>query len=252
MKRLMRVLPLVLLVMARPVLACSCGFAAPFPSSGSLVIRGRPVEYHYASDVAHPVAMSVEVLEVMQGRFGARRITIMGDWGASCVPYVSNFSLGTEWLLSVGGPNRVPRFGDEVFSFPPCAQVGVEVIDGRVLDRGRIFTLAEMRKRFGGAVVQGIDVFDAFPRAGGSIIRSLSPELVVKGKNDCRAGTKLTYDVVIGRDGRLRAMRNAGGADKSGWCGAIACNALQCTKLMPATKDGKAVVAVQSMVMVVK
>lgn len=57
-------------------------------------------------------AMEVEVFEVLKGSARGRRLRIWGDDGAQCRPYVSGFTVGTEWIFAV---NRL-RGGDYVIS----------------------------------------------------------------------------------------------------------------------------------------
>ena len=74
----------------------------------------------------------VEVRETLRGEFRAKRITIIGDFGMSCIPYVSNFPIGTEWIMVVHGPIEVEGLGDENFRPPDCATAFLKVQDAKV------------------------------------------------------------------------------------------------------------------------
>lgn len=46
--------------------------------------------------------MRVEILEVIAGSTETNTIEIWGDNGAQCRPYVTQFPIGTEWILGIG------------------------------------------------------------------------------------------------------------------------------------------------------
>src|SRR5436309_15002496 len=83
-------------VTAKDIFACSCVPAAnPFlkvaPKS-MLVIRGRILRY--AGDGEAKTEMDVEVLETLAGEAPKRVVSISGDTGNQCRPYVSSFPIG--------------------------------------------------------------------------------------------------------------------------------------------------------------
>lgn len=133
MKRAIVIL-LVLLALAPHAAGCMCAFLVDFvsASSGALVVRGVVREYVYAIGHGQPIAMKVEIREVLQGRYAASEITIIGDFGMSCIPYVSNFPIGTEWVMAVHGPVAIRGLGDENFQPRECAVAFRRVKDGKV------------------------------------------------------------------------------------------------------------------------
>lgn len=133
--RIAAVFSLVAAMGGEGVLACSCGRFASFLESATrtpLVIRGTVRSYVHPPEFRHPLAMEVEVSEVLQGSYGASTIRILGDNGRSCLPYVSNFPVETEWIFAVTGPFRARQLGDENFTFPWCSSAALAVDKGRV------------------------------------------------------------------------------------------------------------------------
>jgi hypothetical protein len=129
--------------------ACSCAGSAPFLSVAprSLVVHGVVRSYVTLAGhrAPHPVAMDVTVKRTLHGRYTAKTIRIIGDFGMSCVPYVINFPIGTEWVFAVGGPVSVPQLGDENFSFSPCSSSAAPVKKGVALE----MTLDELAAKLG-------------------------------------------------------------------------------------------------------
>ena len=139
-------------VFALDALACSCAVSQGFPRrSGSVVIAGTVREYLRAPRWENrPYAMEVEIDAVLRGQYQARRIVIWGDLGASCVPYVSRFPVGTKWVFAVSGPTAIPEFGDENYHFGFCETDWLPLLDGKVRVSGqgglKEMTLEELKQ----------------------------------------------------------------------------------------------------------
>lgn len=116
------------------VFACTCAGFSPLitKQSAPLVIDGAVRRYISGRDSRYPIAMDVEVIRVLHGNYRAKTIRIFGDFGASCVPYVSRFPIGTEWVFAVHGPVWIRDMGDENFGFEACSASGLPVKNGRV------------------------------------------------------------------------------------------------------------------------
>jgi len=134
MKRIVG-LTVLMLALAFESTACLCARHIEFEhaAAGALVVRGVVTEYVYAHRRGIPIAMKVEVREVLRGQYRAGTITVIGDFGASCIPYVSNFPVGTEWVMAVRGPSEVDGLGDENYAPPGCAAAFLRVKDGSVV-----------------------------------------------------------------------------------------------------------------------
>jgi len=86
------IVTLLLAVTANDALACSCPTDKPFlkvaPQS-VLVIRGRIL--HHTGDEETMTEMEVEVLETLAGEPPKSVVSVSGDPGNQCRPYVSAF-----------------------------------------------------------------------------------------------------------------------------------------------------------------
>ena len=143
---------------AKDVVACTCMWGGPFmkvaPAS-TLVVRGRILR-HTGDGPVSKTEMDVEVLEVISGRTDKRVITVSGDNGILCRPYVSAFQIGTEWVLALMRAGRnIQDKGDYAISI--CGTYWLKVIRGKV--SGNIhntklsgarqqLSLREFRRRF--------------------------------------------------------------------------------------------------------
>jgi len=115
--------------------ACSCNWNGPFrkvaPQS-EVVIRGTVTGYH-GEQRGVPLAMDVEVLEIIKGNTNQRRVRIWGDNGWLCRPSVTHFPVGTEWILALNGPGSKPGATPGYYAMSICGQFWLKVIDGRVI-----------------------------------------------------------------------------------------------------------------------
>jgi len=94
-----------------PAMACSCLSTPPFSEvaiKGDLVIVGVVLSYHEN-------AMQVQVDRVLKGIEERKTITVWGDDGTQCRPYVSNFPLTTKWVFTLF------RSGEKITPPPPAA-----------------------------------------------------------------------------------------------------------------------------------
>ena len=88
------------------VLACTCDHEGEFlkvSSTSKLVVlvkvRGFPLWDNLFSHVK--VAMELDVIKVYRGKELRRKITVWGDNGSLCRPYVSEFKPGRQYLLAL-------------------------------------------------------------------------------------------------------------------------------------------------------
>jgi hypothetical protein len=87
--------------------------------------------------------MEVEVLETLAGKAPQSVVSVSGDPGNQCRPYVSGFPVGTEWVLALGPAvkdERVARLsyamsapdkGD--YAISNCGAYWLEVKDGKAV-----------------------------------------------------------------------------------------------------------------------
>lgn len=86
-----------LALLPAPTLACTCAYGGPFSKVApktDLVIVGDVVSHHENS-------MQVEVVQVLKGDETRKRLTVWGDNGMQCRPYVTRFPEKTRWVLAV-------------------------------------------------------------------------------------------------------------------------------------------------------
>ncbi|HEY9403643.1 MAG TPA: hypothetical protein VIQ24_13345 [Pyrinomonadaceae bacterium] len=94
---------LLIALMPGDVFACSCAplggsFLTLAPAS-ALVIRGRVLRHTGEGETR--TEMDIEVLETLVGKTSQQVVSVSGDPGNLCRPYVSWFPAGTEWVLAL-------------------------------------------------------------------------------------------------------------------------------------------------------
>jgi hypothetical protein len=139
--------------------ACSCAGTDPFVRTlarSSVVVRAKVLDYQwYKGDTKHeqtPVAMTVEVQESYKGTVKSKRLTVWGDNGMQCRPYVMMFPIGTEWVMSLG-PDHWTKKGE--LSLFLCGEYWLPVqnsmVTGRITEKDpaakpKTITLVQFRQ----------------------------------------------------------------------------------------------------------
>jgi hypothetical protein len=121
-----------------------------------LVIRGKVLEYHWRRndqpEARLPTAMIVEVKEVYRGVATSKNMTVWGDNGIICRPYVNQFPVGTEWVLALSKDSWTEK-GELAIS--GCGEYWLKVngskISGKVTDgsfkaKAQVMSLPNFRK----------------------------------------------------------------------------------------------------------
>jgi hypothetical protein len=147
--------------------ACSCAGTEPFVQAAQrspVVVRAKVLNYQwYPSDLKHdqhPIAMTVEVQESYKGTVKSKRLTLWGDNGMQCRPYVMTFPIGTEWVLALG-PDLWTKKGElAVFG---CGEYWLPVqnstVTGRITEKDpaakpKAITLDRFRQLLKTAIVE--------------------------------------------------------------------------------------------------
>jgi hypothetical protein len=96
---------------AQSVFACSCGGNRSFVTAAkfsTLVVRGKVLTYWSQRKPAKakpnqrpPQTMLFEVMEIFKGTVKSRKLFVQGDSGLLCRRYVTEFPVGTEWILAL-------------------------------------------------------------------------------------------------------------------------------------------------------
>jgi hypothetical protein len=117
----------------RPASSCECAWAGPFFAVAPLaesIVRGRVLAHvGIASRIGAPPAMDIEVLEVVAGARRHGPLRVWGGDGNLCRPAVSEFPIGSEWLLALNGPGAKPAMSPGP-SLSLCGEYAVRVEDG--------------------------------------------------------------------------------------------------------------------------
>jgi hypothetical protein len=152
----------VVLAAGQEARACECRWMGPFfnmaPQS-RLVVRAVVLRYNGRGKESPP-AMDLEVREVYCGEVPHAPLRVWGGDGLLCRPNVTEFPVGSEWVLALDGPGSKPGMTpDHAISI--CGQFWLRVAGGKVAgnidDAGdqktaQELTLGEFRKRLAAAL----------------------------------------------------------------------------------------------------
>ena len=130
------------LLLTLPAYACSCAFSErsfiQLTQRSELVIRGKVLDYNWnKGDTEHkirPNAMIVEVKEVYKGAIKPVQLIVWGDNGMQCRPYVTQFPVGTEWILSLSKDSWAKT---RELAISGCGEYWLQVKDGDVVGKVR-------------------------------------------------------------------------------------------------------------------
>lgn len=140
MKKQTYILTLIFLLGSLKILACSCGYLGGFVYSNQasdIVVYGTVVEYDSIgtyNSPDNPYSIKFQVKEKIRGVENRDTITIWGDNGADCRPYIENFKPGTEWILAL---NKLNIKGNIEYEISICGEFYVPVNNGNIT--GKIF-----------------------------------------------------------------------------------------------------------------
>lgn len=108
--------------------ACSCAWEGPFltvAKKSPLVVRGKILRHHSGTSPT----MDVLVLETLVGGLLDSGLRVqMGD-GMHCRPLISDFPVGSEWILALNGPGAKPGKG---LALSHCGEYWLAVKNGVV------------------------------------------------------------------------------------------------------------------------
>jgi hypothetical protein len=126
----------------QPVCACSCTGNRSFVTaakSSSLVVRGKVLTYwsqgkpaKATPDQLPPRTMLFEVTEIFKGTVKSRKLFVQGSDGLQCRHYVTQFPVGTEWILALA-PDGGTKKGELAIS--GCGEFGLAVKGDQVVGR---------------------------------------------------------------------------------------------------------------------
>ncbi len=113
--------------------ACDCDWAGDFLTAGlkqDLVVKVKILGYFkHDSDINEK--MTVQIIEKFRGKETRKTITVWGDNGADCRPYVDYFEIGQEYFLAL------TKFGNDYYQ-SNCGDFYLTIKDGKVNSRSRV------------------------------------------------------------------------------------------------------------------
>lgn len=126
----------VVLTQALSALSCDCLTEGPFLLRGvqaDAIVRGFVTQHSELSDRGIYCAMKVKVLDVLRGDISDPEITVWGDNGAQCRPYVSTFPVNTEWIFAIYRQPEPSRGHNYIISI--CGAYWLRVESSNVVGR---------------------------------------------------------------------------------------------------------------------
>ncbi len=121
-----------------------------------LAVRGKVIKYQWSKDDREQKgrlrAMIVEVKEVLKGVTKLAKVTVWGDNGMQTRPYVTQFPIGTEWVLALS-KDRWTQKGELAISV--CGEYWLQVkgnnvvgkvTDGKIKAKLQVISLPNLRK----------------------------------------------------------------------------------------------------------
>lgn len=108
-------------------IACDCDWAGDFLTAGvkqNLVVKVKIIgHYKHHQDINEK--MTVEIIEKYKGKETRKTITVWGDNGMECRPYVDYFKKGQLYFLAL------TKIGKDYY-LSNCGEFYLTVIDGKV------------------------------------------------------------------------------------------------------------------------
>ena len=135
--------------------ACTCDWQGAFlkmANDSEITARVKVVEHLNkieTYDDSIPKQMIVEVLEVLKGSEDRKLIKIWGGIGMSCRPYLSIFSIGSEWILNLEIYDRRQIEKQNIeYSINKCGETFLKVVNKKL--QGILFPENESLIKKGG------------------------------------------------------------------------------------------------------
>jgi len=154
-----------LVTMANVTFACDCNYqggfmiVAPITEFIALVKVTKHLTYKDIYDQQIPMSMEVEIIEVYKGTETRKTVTVWGDNGALCRPYLSQFAAGKYYVIAFyrgsdglkGLVHRDEKTTD--YSISSCGQywlnadIVTQTATGTLTDKQTQIKLADLKDR---------------------------------------------------------------------------------------------------------
>jgi hypothetical protein len=162
--------------------ACSCINGGPFiqmADRSDVVIHAKVLDYQWrefdSARQQQPESMRLEVKAVYQGTVKTNPLTVWGDNGLSCRPYVTQFPIGTEWVLALrkddGMETIAPPQRKDDFAISICGEYWLKVqgdnVEGYITQNdhespAQVMSLSNLRELLGDRTLSA-PTFSALP-----------------------------------------------------------------------------------------
>ena len=145
------------------IFACECDYQGSFfkvSKNSSFVAEVKVIKYLTFKDIygkQTPMSMEVEIVDVYKGKEKRKVITVWGDPGNLCRPYLSEFKEGGYYVIafSPAGKNNYEKSTDYSISICGAYWLNIDIIKSTVTgdidskDKTlKIITLAEFKSEF--------------------------------------------------------------------------------------------------------
>jgi hypothetical protein len=165
MKKLLLVAGFLFLQTTGKIYACSCDYQGSFikmTQYSSLVAFVKVTKYSTFKDIYYtktPMSMEVEIIEVLKGKESRKTVTVWGDIGNLCRPYLSEFKEGQHYMIAFnsggfGGKHPDEKNSDYSISGCGCYWLTVDfeksIVKGDIDSQDRIITtisLSELKAK---------------------------------------------------------------------------------------------------------
>jgi hypothetical protein len=168
MKRLPILLTVLFLALVQITFACECDSqgefltVAPKAPLVALVKVKKYLTFREIYDAKTPMSMEVEIIEVYKGTETRKTITVWGDNGILCRPYLSQFVAGKYYVIafykgsdgSKGHVHKDEKTTDYVISI--CgdywlqADIKTQIATGAVAEKQTQISFAELKEKLSG------------------------------------------------------------------------------------------------------
>ena len=107
MKKILSIFIIVLTINLNPIIGCSCGWNGGLVKNAqrnTLTIHGKVSKLKTFKEIYEDTvstSIEVEIITKFKGEENRKFITVWGDRGADCRPYLSGIQIGSEWVFSL-------------------------------------------------------------------------------------------------------------------------------------------------------
>jgi hypothetical protein len=165
MRRLVVILVFIILTVPQTIFACDCDSqgafltVAPKAEMVALVKINRYLTFKDIYDNPTPMSMEVEIIDIYKGKETRKIITVWGDNGSLCRPYLSLFEIGKYYVIAFDKGSETTEIGanqtekETDYSISNCGDYWLQVdtdkqlASGSVTDKQKEIKLNDLKMR---------------------------------------------------------------------------------------------------------